>query len=240
MESSVRVGHYRRPGMTEPPGVQPALGIESVEWSTSGGERLMVRVTGRWLRRPAAPRGQAMLVVAADTQRHRFPAMSDPPSIGGTPRGAWRVSFSLPAWLAPYLSRRLSLQIGGVIVPLPGARSANPDSTEGEQTVLDAPEATEGGFSLSMKAGPDADELSHTEARVRELEREVADLRRGAEVSSPAAWPPDDPHSEHRPPPAPIATSAAGRLRPRSRRCRCTQAAHRGLLARSRQRRGCP
>jgi hypothetical protein len=191
MRSSVRVGVYRRPGMTEPPGVQPALGIESVEWFAAGGERLIVRVTGRWLRRPAAPRGHAMLVVAADTQRHRFPAMPEPPSIGGTPPGAWRVSFSLPAWLAPYLSRRLSLQIGGVIVPLPGARSVNPEGADGEQTVLDAPEYAEHGFALGVE--PQPDELSDTEARVRELEREVAALRRDAENPEPdeprpASW----------------------------------------------------
>jgi hypothetical protein len=177
---SVRVGVYRRPGMTEPPGVQPALGIESVEWFATGGERLVVRITGRWLRRPAAPRGKAMLVVAADTQRHRFPAMPEPPSIGGTPPGAWRVSFSLPAWLAPYLSRRLSLQIGGVIVPLPGARSVDPEGADGEQTVLDAPQYAEHGFAPDLE--PQSDELADTESRVRELEQEVAALRRGAET----------------------------------------------------------
>src|ERR1700736_4867733 len=109
--------------MTDPPGVQPALGIEAVEWFPSRGERLTVRVTGRWLRRPPASRGQPMLVVAAEGQRHRFPAMPQPPRLGGTAPGAWSVSFSVPAWLAPHLSRRLSLQMGGVFVPLPGARA---------------------------------------------------------------------------------------------------------------------
>ncbi|MGZ4174311.1 MAG: hypothetical protein ACXVQR_07525, partial [Solirubrobacteraceae bacterium] len=194
--------------MTEPPGVQPALGIESVDWSAVGGDRLLVRVTGRWLRRPAAPRGQAMLVVAADTQRHRFPAIPEPPSVGGTPPGAWRVSFSLPSWLAPYLSRRMSLQLGGVIVPLPGARAANPEDAPGEQTVLDADKYAEHGFATMIEAQPD--ELSDTEARVRELEREVAALRGGAErpeAGEPAGEIWDTPRS-----PEPTERSTPGEL----------------------------
>src|SRR5438067_219309 len=44
--------------MNDPSGVQPALGVESVEWFASGGSRITVRVTGRWMRRPATAHEQ--------------------------------------------------------------------------------------------------------------------------------------------------------------------------------------
>ncbi len=107
--------------MTESSGVPSPLGIEAVEWFAEGGENLTVRVTGRWRRRRPAWSGQPTLVIEAPGRRYRFPAMPEPPSLTGTGPGMWRISFSVPAALAPDLGGRTWLQFGAVAVPLPTA-----------------------------------------------------------------------------------------------------------------------
>ncbi len=105
--------------MSELPGTT-AVSIESVEWSAEGGGNLNVRITGRWRRRRPVSTGQPTLVIEADGRRHRYPAMPEPPSVGGTGPGLWRLSFTIPGWMAPDLGRTW-LQFGTVIVPLPVA-----------------------------------------------------------------------------------------------------------------------
>jgi len=101
--------------------VPSALGIEAVEWIAEGGENLTVRVTGRWRRRRPAWSGQPTLIVESPGRRYRFPAMPEPPSLSGAGPGMWRMSFSVPAALAPELGGRSWLQFGSVAVPLPSA-----------------------------------------------------------------------------------------------------------------------
>src|SRR3984885_14369675 len=96
-----------------------SLGIEAVELLSAGGRSVTVRVTGRWRRRRAEMRGQATLVVEGPAGRQRFLAMPEPPSLTGAAPGTWRMSFSVPAALAPSLPGRTFLQLGGVMVPLP-------------------------------------------------------------------------------------------------------------------------
>ena len=98
-----------------------ALGIEAVEWFARGEESLTVRVTGRWRRRRPALSGQPLLVIEADGQRHRFPAMPEPPGLTGAAPGTWQLSFTVPAALAPRRLERAWLQMGAVVVPLPVA-----------------------------------------------------------------------------------------------------------------------
>ena len=105
--------------MSELPGTS-AVSIESVEWSAESGGNLTVRITGRWRRRRPVSTGQPTLVIEADGRRHRYPAMPEPPSVGGTGPGVWRLSFTIPGWMAPELGRTW-LQFGTVIVPLPVA-----------------------------------------------------------------------------------------------------------------------
>jgi hypothetical protein len=105
--------------MTDLPGTA-AVGIETVEWSAESGGNLTLRVTGRWRRRRPAATGQPTLVIEAEGRRHRFPALPEPPSLAGTGPGVWRLSFTIPGWLAPDLGRTW-LQFGTVIVPLPVA-----------------------------------------------------------------------------------------------------------------------
>ena len=96
-----------------------ALGIEAVELVSDGGRSVTVRVTGRWRRRRPELRGQAMLVVETGTVRQRFVAMPEPPSLIGAAPGTWRLSFTVPAELAPQLAGKTFLQLGAVMVPLP-------------------------------------------------------------------------------------------------------------------------
>ncbi len=97
-----------------------AVSIESVEWAAETGGNLTVRITGRWRRRRPVSTGQPTLVIEAEGRRHRYPAMPEPPSVGGTGPGVWRLTFTIPGWMAPELGRTW-LQFGTVIVPLPVA-----------------------------------------------------------------------------------------------------------------------
>lgn len=105
--------------MAEPPGAQPALAIDGVEWLAMADNVLTVVVTGRWRRR-ASWRGRPVLVVEAHGRHHRFRAIPDPPSVAGATPGTWRMSFSVPADLAPSLGGHAWLQLGAIVVPLPG------------------------------------------------------------------------------------------------------------------------
>ncbi|HUO73288.1 MAG TPA: hypothetical protein VMU39_21135 [Solirubrobacteraceae bacterium] len=159
--------------MSDPPGLPSALGIEAVEWfaQEGGGENLTVRVTGRWRRRRPASTAQPTLVVEVHGYRHRYPAMPEPPSLTGTAPGTWRMTFSVPAWIAPYLATRASLQLGGVVIPLP----AQIEHTAGEAP---SPE-------MGADAGAAGDEVRELELlvqaarrRAREAEDRAADFDR--------------------------------------------------------------
>ncbi|MBV9818729.1 MAG: hypothetical protein JOZ07_10300 [Solirubrobacterales bacterium] len=127
-----------------------SVGVESVEWFDAGAGNLTVRVGGRWRRRRPAGTGPVALVVEAEGRRHRFPAMPEPPSVGGTAPGMWRLSFSLPGWLAPWLGGNAWLSWGTITVPLPvtgaaaGSEAPSAEAARPEAGPLDAarPEAT--------------------------------------------------------------------------------------------------
>ena len=162
--------------MNDPPGVPSALGIEAVEWIAEGGENLTVRVTGRWRRRRPAWSGQPMLVIEAPGRRYRFPAMPEPPSLTGTSPGMWRISFSVPAALAPELGVRAWLQFGSVAVPLPAAvEFPGPETAEEE-----APAAEPGAGEYAEPSLPPgghprpSSELESESARRRADEAEAA------------------------------------------------------------------
>ncbi|HYB25808.1 MAG TPA: hypothetical protein VEF89_04270 [Solirubrobacteraceae bacterium] len=138
-----------------------SLGVEAVEL-VSEGARVTVRVTGRWRRRRAELRGQMMVVFDGPAGRQRFLAMPEPPSLTGAAPGTWRMSFSVPAELAPSLPGRTYLQLGGVMVPLP----------IGDVVVAD--ESTE---------EPDPDLIEARRARSSELAAESA-RRRVAELAA--------------------------------------------------------
>jgi hypothetical protein len=105
--------------MADSSGVQAALAVEAVEWAPGDGDKLTVSIRGRWRRRRPAWRGQPVLAIEAEGRRHRFPAIPEPPSLAGAPPGGWQMTFSVPAWLAPYLGGRIWLQLGVAVVPLP-------------------------------------------------------------------------------------------------------------------------
>ena len=123
--------------MSELPGTS-AVAIETVEWSAVSGGNLNVRITGRWRRRRPVSTGQPTLVIEAEGRRHRFPAMPEPPSVGGTGPGLWRLSFTVPGWMAPELGRTW-LQFGTVIVPLPVAVPAPGEPSAGPGQSMTGP-----------------------------------------------------------------------------------------------------
>ncbi|MGA9857852.1 MAG: hypothetical protein WBQ18_08305, partial [Solirubrobacteraceae bacterium] len=161
-----------------------------------------MRITGRWRRRRPITSGQPTLVIEAEGQRHRFPAMPEPPSLAGTGPGLWRLSFTIPGWLAPDLGRTW-LQFGTVIVPLPVAVPAPGESASRSNGLAAGPEASpaavSGSASAPVSAGDplptgegsgvdrgapppeDPTALTHLAARVDALQRELDAARAGRE-----------------------------------------------------------
>jgi hypothetical protein len=144
--------------MSEATGVQHPLVVESVEFSRVGGRELLVRVTGRWRRRPVSAR-QPVLVVESGGERQRFAALPAARTARGGPAGPWRAAFFVPAWLAPSLAGRLTLEQGSIAIPLPPATA--------ERTAPVAPPEAP-----TAPSEPD-DELASARRRVRELERQL-------------------------------------------------------------------
>jgi predicted nucleic acid-binding Zn-ribbon protein len=159
--------------MSDPPGVPSALGIEAVEWFAHGGDSLTIQVTGRWRRRRPAWGGQPLLVIEAEGTRHRFPAMPEPPSLGGAAPGTWRITFSVPAWLAPHLGGRIWLQFGSVVVPLPVAVGPGTE-----------PDAQQGPAAVAAEADPET--LAQRRLRSSEVALDAA-RRRASEAEDRAA-----------------------------------------------------
>ncbi len=197
--------------MNDPSGVPSPFGIEVVEWFSEGGENLTVRVTGRWRRRRPAWSAQPTLVVEAPGRRYRFRAMPEPPSLSGTPPGKWRISFAVPAALAPELGGRAWLQFGAVAVPLPtaveplGATSlaaaaveAEPEAPERPASDVEAPLAGDAPSEPSRASSELGDEvprlrpaeseeaLARLSVRVQTLESDLAQARAEAERLSSA------------------------------------------------------
>lgn len=142
-----------------------AVGIETVEWLDGGSGNLIVRVTGRWRRRRPASTAQVTLVIESEGRRHRFPAMPEPPSLGGTGPGMWRLSFAVPGSLALALGGHLWLALGTVTVPLPApgaGERASPETRNGHPAPIESPHPAD--------EPPPVDHVS-------ELERQLADTR---------------------------------------------------------------
>lgn len=163
-------------GMSELSGTA-AVGIETVEWLDGGSGNLIVRVTGRWRRRRPASTAQVTLVIESEGRRHRFPAMPEPPSVGGAGPGMWRLSFSVPGSLAPALGGHIWLALGTVTVPLPapgaGERGA-PLPAPGADERVSA--ETRDGEPAPIESAPPPDEPPPADP-VEELERQLADTR---------------------------------------------------------------
>jgi hypothetical protein len=153
-----------------------AVGIESVEWLDGGNGNLTVQVTGRWRRRRPMSTAQVTLVIESEGRRHRFPATPEPPSVGGTGPGMWRLSFSVPGWLAPALGGHIWLSLGTVTVPLPapGAAGPGPDPVPVQTGSPVEPELPP---ARAPEPEPDPASAPDVAARVTELERRLAVAR---------------------------------------------------------------
>lgn len=155
-----------------------SLGIEAVELLYAGTHpprSITVRVTGRWRRRRAELRGQAMLVVEGPFGRQRFLAMPEPPSLTGAAPGTWRMSFSVPTALVPSLPGRTYLQLGGVMVPLPIGEV----TVAGEGAGLPDPELLEARRARSSELAEETARRRVVElgAQIEQLERDLVEAR---------------------------------------------------------------
>ncbi len=173
--------------MNDSPGVPAALGIEAVECLQEDGN-VIVRVTGRWRRRRPEWRGPPLLVIESDGMRHRFPALPEPPSLGGALPGTWRMSFSVAAELAPQLIGRAWLQLGSVVVPLPVFAEAKLRAVADEARAhrvarAAAPETLVARELRSAETGAQRarNRAVHVETGAAELSDQVEDLERALE-----------------------------------------------------------
>jgi hypothetical protein len=173
--------------MADPSGVQAALAVEAVEWEPAEGGKLTIRVRGRWRRRRPEWRGQPVLAIEAEGSRHRFPATPEPPSLTGAPPGSWQMTFSVPAWLAPYLGGRIWLQLGLAVIPLPAPVAGEPSAAE--RPAVDT-EVLSDRRARSAEISAERWRAQHAEAealasdltiRMEELEQKLEEARREPE-----------------------------------------------------------
>jgi hypothetical protein len=164
-----------------------ALGIEAVELVSEGGRSVTVRVTGRWRRRRPEMRGQATLVIETETGRQRFPAMPEPPSLIGAAPGTWRMSFTVPAELAPQLAGGTFLQLGGVMVRLPVGEVPSTAEEVGEGPPPDLLEARQlrtselAAESARRRAAAAEATVARLRVRIGEIEDDLAGARAESE-----------------------------------------------------------
>lgn len=130
-----------------------------------------------------------MLVIESAGRRHRFPAMPEPPSLTGTGPGMWRMSFTVPGWLASDLGGRTWLQFGAVVVPLPAAiEPPAPSTTEAESQRTSDTDA-EQLRSLGLTRGAELETerarrwAQEAEAATVELTRRVHELERDLQAA---------------------------------------------------------
>jgi hypothetical protein len=176
--------------VSELPGTT-SVGIESVEWLDGGAGNLTVRITGRWRRRrglvgaDSVPPRPTMLVIEIDGRHHRFPATPEPVSVSGPSPGMWRLSFSVPATIAPQLGHTW-LAFGSVTVPLPTPGTGAP--------APEAPAPPPGAAAAGQPPAPDPERTlaierawrraEDAESRAQDAESRVGDAdrsRRAAE-----------------------------------------------------------
>lgn len=139
--------------MTNQPKGQHPLEIRAVEYEPLGRDKISLQVNGRWDDRRQIPPGRAQLVIRIDGMLNRFPVAPAQPGL--LRPGEWHASFALPSWVEPHLKGRVLLELGFELIELPEPRRAHPAT---------APRAS-------------ADAAAQLAARIRYLERSLADAR---------------------------------------------------------------
>src|SRR5947209_16680410 len=94
--------------------------IQAVERSALPGEKIVVRIRGRWRGRER-PESEGILVVEQKGREYRFFANPAPRRARFARPGTWIGSFALPASLALDAEGQLSLHFGLITIPLPSS-----------------------------------------------------------------------------------------------------------------------
>ena len=169
--------------MSESSALEQPLEVERIECSPVQGDKLILRVHGRWLGRRVTPEVRARLVVDADGRRHRFPAIPEPRGGRVALPGAWSASFAVPSWLDSRLEDETSLWLGNVEVPLLPISFAGADRNE------------EGPMTASDNAHPPPTESDETRAepqsehQVAELQEQLSELSAQPQLSGASSRP---------------------------------------------------
>lgn len=158
--------------------LDPPLKIERVESRDVGGDMLLVRCSGSWTHATPA-RSRPVLVVRSGERAHRFPAL---PAPGPSAPGVWRAAFAVPAALRAALGADLELELGGLVLALPGAEAAEaafaPASAVADRRAERAEQASreqaERADEAETLAAELAARLAQVEERLAEREDETA------------------------------------------------------------------
>ncbi|HEY5188784.1 MAG TPA: hypothetical protein VII87_07120 [Solirubrobacteraceae bacterium] len=104
------------------PPVPTPLEIDDVQSARVAAGELRLVVSGRWLddEGPSAAQ-EPLLVIQVEGHRHRFTPEAGTDT--GSPAGAWRASFVIPAWAEPRRAGQAAVWVGDAIIPLPSLHS---------------------------------------------------------------------------------------------------------------------
>jgi len=115
-----------------------SLVIDSVEWDRLRGARALVRLIGT--AGAKLPAGRVRLSLDSRARSYRFESL---PPLGGHTQGPgpWSAAFELPRKLLPLLERGASVQIGWLVVAVPGSegRSGRGSARADEYAPVDVP-----------------------------------------------------------------------------------------------------
>jgi len=115
-----------------------SLVIDSVEWDRLRGARALVRLIGT--AGAKLPAGRVRLSLDSRARSYRFESL---PPLGGHTQGPgpWSAAFELPRKLLPLLERGASVQIGRLVVAVPGSegRSGRGSARADEYAPVDVP-----------------------------------------------------------------------------------------------------
>ena len=163
---------FRTSGSRRP--MEPAPEIDRVEWLSSSPEAVLVRVHAH--RAQPSNAAEVRLIIDDGGRRRTFA-----PDLGlhvDEITGAWSASFSVPIELRPRLEGNLALEVGGLVLALPGALAGR---GEGEPTV-DAQVIDRGVLAERRARRAEIAEqallrrASEAEATVDTLQRQLANL----------------------------------------------------------------
>jgi hypothetical protein len=114
--------------MPEPATAEPPLVLDRIERARGDGDRVRLRLSGRWLGPGEPGDHEALLVIQLQGRRHRFPALAEDDGSAAELPGTWQAEFAIPPWAVPTRAGQAAVWVGNAVIAVgpPGSAVAPP------------------------------------------------------------------------------------------------------------------